>query len=221
MFLLFPFLLLGYLLLGLGTSIGIARWAGKQFRSRFVAVLAFAALFAIFFGDEIYGYWHWRHLCNTQGGLHVYKQVPVEGFFINDGKVGAGTAREYLRPTYGGSESFYKFVEGKSNNQLHRYSAGQEGELAIQDIVIDKPSSLYAMSERKISYGLRHAWSYEWAIYDMTTQERIGIARRFGYQGATVIMFFRAITGADKEGSANYCGDTTGFPEAVIPPINN
>jgi len=220
MLLIFPVLLLGYLLLGLAVSIGIARWAGRQFQSRIAPWVVFPVLFALFFGDEIYGYWHWQNLCKTQGGLHVYKRVPVEGFFISDGSVGVGTAREYLKPTYGGRNSFYKFVEGKNNDQLHRYRAGPGGEFDIQDEAIDKPFSLYAMSEKVVSYGLHHAWSDERSIYSMTTQERLGIARSFGYQGATVVRFLRAITGADREGSASYCGDTRGFPEAVIPPVN-
>lgn len=218
MLLIFPVLLLVYLLLGLGISIGVARWSGKRFQSRLAAWAVFAVLFASFFGDEIYGYWHWQHLCKTEGGLHVYKRVPVEGFFIGDGSVGSGTAREYLKPTYSGRNSLYKFVEGKNNNLLHRYSAGPGDEFDIQDEVIDKPSSLYAMSEQKVTYGLHHAWSNERSIYNMVTRERIGITRDFGYQGATVIRFLRAITGADREGSGSYCGDTKGFPEAIIPP---
>jgi hypothetical protein len=180
----------------------------------------FAVLFALFFGDEIYGYWNWQNLCKTEGGLHVYKRVPVEGFLINGESAGPGTVREYLKPTYGGRNSLYKFVEGKNNNRLYSFSAGAGDEFDIQEKTIDKPSSLYAMSEQEISYGLYHAWSVERSIYNLATQERLGIARRFGYQGATVVRFLRAVTGADREGSASYCGDTRGFPEAVIPPVN-
>jgi hypothetical protein len=178
----------------------------------------FAVLFVSFFGNEIYGYWNWQHLCKTEGGLHIYKQIPVDGFFI-DGSVGTGSAREYLKPTYGGRRNLYKFVESENNNQLHRYSAGPGDEFDIQDEVIDKPSSLYTMSEKVVFYGLHHVWSNERSIYNMTTQERLGTARSFGYQGATVVRFLRKITGADREGSASYCGDTRGFPEAAIPPI--
>lgn len=219
MLLIFPVLLLGYLLFGLGISIGVARWSGRRFQSKLAPWAVFAVLFAIFFGDEIYGYWHWQHLCKTEGGLHVYKRIPVEGFF-KDGNIGAGTAREYLKPTYGGRSSLYGFVEGKNKDRVYRYRAGPGDEFDIQVEVIDKPSSLYAMSEKMVFYGLHHAWSNERSIYNMATQERIGIARSFGYQGATVVRVLRAITGADREGSASYCGDTRGFPEAVIPPAN-
>lgn len=218
MLLLFPVLLLVYLLLGLTISIGIARWSGRQFQSKLMPWAVFAVLFTLFFGDEIYGYWHWQNLCKTQGGLHVYKRVPVEGFLINGESAGPGTAREYLKSTYGGRNKFYQFVEGKNNNQLHRYRAASGNEFDILEEVIDKPSSLYAMSGQVISYGLHHAWSVEREIYNIATHERLGIARTFGYQGATVVRLLRAATGADKEGSASYCGDTSGFPEAVIPP---
>lgn len=220
MLLIFPVLLLAYLFLGLAVSVCIARWPGRRLHSRVAPWLVFSALLTVFFGDEIYGYWNWRHLCKTKGGLHIYKQVPVKGFLINGESAGPGTVREYLKPTYDGRNSLYKFVEGKNDNRLHRYSAGTGDEFNIQEEAIDKPSSLYAMSEQVISYGLHHAWSVERSIYNMATQERIGIARSFGYQGATVVSFLRAVTGADREGSASYCGDTRGFPEAVIPPVN-
>jgi hypothetical protein len=219
MLLIFPVLLLGYLLLGLAVSVGVARWSGRRLQSRIAPWLVFTVLFTVFFGDEIYGYWHWQHLCKTQGGLHVYKRVPVEGFF-KDGNIGTGTAREYLKPTPGGRGNLYRFVEGKKNNRLYRYRAGPGDEFDIQVEAIDKPSSVYAMSEKAAFYDLHHAWSNERSIYNMATQERIGIARSFGYQGATVVSFLRAVTGADREGSASYCGDTRGFPEAVIPPEN-
>ncbi|TCV82365.1 hypothetical protein [Sulfurirhabdus autotrophica] len=219
MFLLFPFLLLGYLLLGLAVSRAGTRWAGRRFQSRLVPWVVFVVLFTVFFGDEIYGYWHWQYLCRSEGGLHVYKSVPVEGFFINDNSVGVGTAREYLKPIYGERSGLYKFVEGRNDGHLHRYSAGSKGEFDIQDEVIDKPSVLYAMSEQSIVSRPNYIWSVERSIYNMTNQERMGIARSFGYQGSTIIRFLRVITGANKEGSANYCGDTRGFIEAVIPPI--
>ena len=85
MFLLFPFLLLGYLLLGFKVSRAGARWAGRRFQSRLAPWVVFAVLFAVFFGDEIYGYWYWQHLCKTEGGLHVYKRVPAEGFWYKRG----------------------------------------------------------------------------------------------------------------------------------------
>lgn len=219
MFLLFPFLLLGYLLLGLAVSRAGTRWAGRRFQSRLVPWVVFVVLFTAFFGDEIFGYWHWQYLCRNEGGLHVYKRVPVEGFYI-DGRVGEGLVREYLKINHFRSHPVYQFVEGVESNQLYRYSDVSGDEFAIRKEPIAKMSSEYAYSPNNIILYPPHVWAIEEFVYDLTNKNKMGMMRSFGYKGATIVRFFRKLTGANYEGSAEYCGSGEGLlVNQAIPPI--
>lgn len=51
-------------------------------------------MLVLVFGDEVFGHYYWHYLCETKGGLHVYKKVPVEGFWYNDCDL--GNPKEFL-----------------------------------------------------------------------------------------------------------------------------
>lgn len=217
MLLIFPVLLLSYLLLGLAVSIGIARWAGRRFQSRIAPWVVFPVLFALFFGDEIYGYWHWQHLCKTEGGLHVYKRVPVEGFRENG--LSEGFAREYL-------QRGYRFVEGtdyrdygEHRGQLYRYTLGVNEQ--VNRTAVRQPQSRFVRSSAYPVVYPHYSWANETYIKDSLTDELLSVGREFGYRGATVIRYLRAITGADGPGSSESCGDNNSSLLLVktIPPI--
>jgi hypothetical protein len=208
MLLIFPVLLLGYLLLGLIVSIGVARWSSRRFQSKFAPWAVFTVLFALFFGDEIYGYWNWQNLCKTEGGVHVYKRVPVEGFFIQ-GSVSEGTAREHLKISRYKPRPVYQFVEGIESGQLYRFTNIQDGEFTIKKVPIAKPSSKYIFAPNNTIQHPHYVWSIEEFIYELPDRKLIAVARSFGYKGATVVRALRAMTGANFEGSANYCGSGT------------
>jgi hypothetical protein len=219
MLLIFPVLLLGYLLLGLAISIGIARWAGRQFQSRLAPWAVFAVLFALFFGDEIYGYWHWQNLCKTEGGLHVYKRVPVEGFRENG--LSEGFAGEYL-------QRGYRFVEGtdyrdhdEHRGQLYRYTLGVNKQ--VNRTAIKQPQSRFVRSSNYPVFYPHYSWANETYIKDSLTDELLGVGREFGYRGATVIRYLRAITGADGPGSSESCGHNNSslLLAKTIPPIQS
>lgn len=219
MLLFFPVLLLGYLLLGLVVSIGVARWSGRRFQSKLMPWVVFAVLFTLFFGDEIYGYWHWRNLCKTEGGFHVYKQVPVEGFRENG--LSEGFAGEYLR-------NGYRFVEGtdyrdydEKAGRLYRYALTGEGQ--VNRVMIKQPESRFVFSSDSAVPYPHYAWAHETYIKDSLTGELLGVGRHFGYRGATVVRYLRAITGADGPGSSESCGDNnpTLLLAKTIPPIQS
>ena len=219
MLLIFPVLLLGYLLLGLGISIGVARWSGRRFQSKVAPWAVFALLFAIFFGEEIYGYWHWQHLCKTQGGLHVFKRVPVEGFRENG--LSEGFAGEYIRKGY-------RFVEGtdyrdydEKAGRLYRYTLRGDGQ--VNRVMITQLQSRFAFSSDSAVPYPHYAWAHETYIKNSLSGEMLAVGRQFGYRGATIIRYLRAITGADREGSSESCGDNNPAQliAQTIPPIQS
>ena len=218
MLLIFPVLLLGYLLLGLIVSIGVARWSSRRFQSKFAPWAVFAVLFALFFGDEIYGYWNWQHLCKTEGGLHVYKRVPVEGFKGNG--LSEGFAGEYLRKGY-------RFVEGTDYRdyddkagRVYRYTLTGDGQ--VNRVMIKQLVSRFAFSSDSAVPYPHYAWAHETYIKDSLSDELLGVGRQFGYRGSIVVRYLRAITGADREGSSEFCGDNnpSQLLAQTIPPIH-
>lgn len=206
MFLLFLPLLLLYVVGGLFIVFWGARWAGRRFQSLFAYGGAFVLIFAAVFGDEIYGYAYWQHLCNTQGGQHIYKRVPVDGF-REAGETHEGIAEDFLRKGYSYIESGYYRDYGNSRGQLYRYTFlnGQ-----VTRIPINASQSRY-MRSQEISVSYPHyVWAYEIYIKAQDSGELLSVNRSFGYKGATIIRALRAITGASAEGSASYCGELSG-----------
>jgi hypothetical protein len=218
MLLIFPVLLLGYLLLGLIVSIGVARWSSSRFQSKFAPWAVFAVLFALFFGDEIYGYWHWQNLCKTEGGLHVYKRVPVEGFRYMGGSADVA-ADGFLKSGYGFLEGTYSGDYDDKAGRLYRYSPAGDGQLN-RTMITQLKSRFTFSSDSAVPYP-HYAWAYETYIKDSLSGEMLGVGRQFGYRGATVVRYFRAITGADREGSSESCGDNnpSQLIAQTIPPI--
>jgi hypothetical protein len=84
MFLLFLTLLLLYVVGGLFIIFWGARWAGKRFQSLFAYGGAFVLIFAAVFGDEVYGYAYWQHLCSTQGGSIFTKGCRWKDFLSKE-----------------------------------------------------------------------------------------------------------------------------------------
>ena len=130
----------------------------------------------------------------------------MEGFFI-EGEVGAGVAREYLKLSIYKPHELYRFVEGEESGQLYRYTAGSDEEFDIKKEPISKPSSKYAYSTMRIIQYPHYVWSME---------------RSFGYKGATIIRFMRKVTGANFEGSSDYCGGGSSLLIIqTLPPIGS
>lgn len=219
MLLIFPVLVLGYFLLGLAISVGVARWSGRRLQSRVAPWLVFTVLFTVFFGDEIYGYWYWQHLCKTEGGLHVYKRVPVGGFRENG--LSEGFAREYLQRGYHFVEGTDYRDYGEHRGQLYRYTLGANEQ--VNRIAVQQPQSRFVRSSTYPVFYPHYSWANETYIKDSVTDELLGVGREFGYRGATVIRYLRAITGADGPGSSESCGDNNSslLLAKTIPPIQS
>lgn len=217
MILLFPFLLLFFYVIGLWFAHKGGRWAYKKYHHFFAYIGGFLLVSVLVFGDEVFGHYYWRHLCETKGGLHVYKKVPVEGFLYN-GPFDIGFAKEFLFRGYryieGIEEKGYDYKSGRG--QLYRYKLNSNKEVTSSPI--DEPQSRYMYTNETVKYP-HFIWGYDITIRDVQTNELIGVERRLGYQGGVVKKALYDFVGA-QEGSANYCGDGGNVINATIPPMH-
>lgn len=216
MLLLFPVLLLAYVLFGLSISIVVSRSSGRWAQSRHVQWVVFVALFALFFGDEIYGYWNWRRLCKTEGGLHIYKQVPVEGF-VEKGRIHEGIAEEFLDKGYAYIESGYYRDYGEKRGQLYRYSLSNGSVIRTP---INTPQSRFYHSEGHEVSCQPYVLAHESYIKNRVTGEFLSVKRQLYYKGATVVRTLRKITGAEQS-AYEQCGASPLNNQllATIPPL--
>lgn len=204
MILLFPVLLLLFLVLGLWLAHKGGLLAQSKYQHKFAYVGGFAIVFSLIFGDEIYTWASWHHMCDTKGGVHIYKKVPVEGFLYDVGAVDGIAADFFTREGYK-----YKYIEGKysknygiNRDKLYRYELDEVGKVVKNEI--EKPQSQYVYKIETVNHS-HFIWSYSSTIRNVKTNELIGIDQTFGTKGGLVMKFLRYITGAEFEGSADYC----------------
>lgn len=215
MILLFPFLLLFFFVIGLWLAHKGGRWAYKKYHHIFAYLGGFLLVLVLVFGDEVFGHYYWRHLCETKGGLHVYKKVPVEGFWY-DGHLTFG--KDFLNQGYQYVESKYAYYD-KDIDKPYRFTIDTSGQLVYARI--DKPRSEFIYKYETVNYP-HFIWSYASTIRNIKTNELIGINQDFGTHGGVVIKFLRHLTGAEFEGSADYCGiNYSDVVKATIPPIQS
>jgi|GEM_PF-3765788 len=214
MILLFPFLLLFFYVIGLWLAHKGGRWAYKKYHHVFAYLGGFVLVLVLVFGDEVFGHYYWRYLCETKGGLHVYKKVPVEGFWYNDGDL--GNAKEFLGQGYQYIEGSYAYYD-KDRSKPYRFTMDATDKLIYTQI--NEPQSKYMYRHEIVSYP-HFVWSYQSTIRLVKTNELIGINRDFGTHGGVVMKFLRHITGAEFEGSGDYCGiNYSDVIKATIPPM--
>jgi hypothetical protein len=218
MILLFPFLIILFIALGLLFAHIGGSWAYEKYQHTLAYFAGFAIVLVLVFGDEVFGHLYWQHLCKTEGGLHVYKKVPVEGFLYNDGSGELTFAKEFLDKGYQYVEGRYAYYD-KDRSKPYRFTLDASGELVYTQI--NEPQSKYMYKHETVSYP-HFVWSYQSTIRLVKTNELIGIHRDFGTHGGVVMKFLRHLTGAEFEGSADYCGiNYSDVINATIPPIQS
>lgn len=167
-----------------------ARWLPRVFfktqRARTITKFVTAATFVLIpTWDIIPGKLYFNHLCNTEGGIKIYKTVEgVEGFYY---EVGTAPGREVL-DTYG-----YKFVEGAAGGDtVYRYTLDANGRIVRKDI--DKPVSRYGVKSE------RHPpkWNtkrHEKLITDRQTKDILAVRTQFEYLGNWLQQKFNPLLG--------------------------
>jgi hypothetical protein len=105
--------------------------------------------------------------------------------------------------------------------RLYRYTHASDGRVNRTKI-IQLQSRFTFSSDSAVPYP-HYAWADETYIKDSLSGEMLGVGRQFGYRGATVVRYLRAITGADGPGSSESCGDSnpSQLIAKTIPPIKS
>ncbi len=107
---------------------------GQIWRALVVFLTAFIAL-AIPLGDAYLGSLKHERLCKTEGGIHIYKTVEVDGFYS-----------KYLNKSsldYG-----YRFAEGKYRGKLYRIS--RKGSETVWEQINESRSQYIYANEREV-----------------------------------------------------------------------
>lgn len=215
MFLVFIFLVAAYLVFGVGMCV-FSAWLLKRLSKRnWIAGAALVLVGAAVFGEEIFTFLNWQYKCRSEAGVHVYTRVPVSGFLM-DGAVSKGVAREFLGKGTYGREMIYDFVEGYESGKLHRYTSIDGGRGVAAEVVTEIKSA-YGLSVAKIDGYPRSPWKISRVVYELYSGNVAGESKRFGYHGGLIISYLRRMSGADKEGSASYCGVGRGLISGAIP----
>lgn len=220
MILLFPVLLVLFLVLGLWLAHRGGWWAYKKYHHVFAYIGGFALVLVLVFGDEVFGHYYWQHLCKTEGGLHVYKKVPVDGFWYDEGAADSVAADFFRRKGYEYSyiEGKYSRNYGKDSNKLYRYSLDDSKHMIRTEITT--PKSFYIYTDESVSYP-HFIWGHNATVRDVKNRELIGVHRLIGYKGGVIRRALLKFVGA-QEGSASYCGNDGGSViKAAIPPIQS
>ena len=168
-----------------GTKLLVSGHASWNTRAGVGGLLALI-MFLIPAGDDLWGRYRVRQLCEAEGGVKIFKTVEnVEGFQMQ----GAGDA--ILR------ETKYRFIESTwvvvFNGELiegpARFSLGPTGKVVVEKNIVPKARYAYRRHEEKLS---GHITRNEEEIGDLQTGEILAKEIRFNFPGG---WFLRWITG--------------------------
>lgn len=145
---------------------------GARPRKTIVGLLSAVTFLLIPTWDMIPGQRYFKHLCETEAGIRIYKAVErVEGFREYSGGPGDDAVMKYG----------YRFIETERPGiGLLRISLGQDGQIIKQPI--SEAISRYAVRETREDLD----WNVEKVqrvIIDEHTRERLGIFNIFYYSG--------------------------------------
>lgn len=157
--------LIFYIIVAIFCTVFVARTFSDVPKTKAVLVIVTALIFLLIpIWDVVPGQLYFHHLCETEGGLKIYKTAEdVDGFYQTEG--GAGVAQSTLK--YG-----YKFIEGTSPvGDFARYTLGPGGRLLQENIT--KPTSKYVVTRTtesrsfnvsKISYRISGISGEQYAV---------------------------------------------------------
>ncbi len=126
------------ILLLIGLYIGVAVWAVRRQKSTRNKVIALVIALLIPSADAIIGRIYLQHLCDTEGGLKVYRVVEgVEGFMEQ------GATTDYWVKNYG-----YQFTESKTSTGNNYRFSRQNGKIIVEENIVPKSKYLVKFESR-------------------------------------------------------------------------
>lgn len=153
--------------------VSLAWFVVKMLSSRRVKYIVITIFVLIPMWDVVPGWLYFRHLCETDGGVKVYKSVAnVEGFLDkSQNMLGRDAVMKYG----------YKFMEGgEGDDRIYRYTINQDGQLAREKI--EETISKYRV-QRTDEYLPFNITKYEYSIVDIRTQEKFATSISFYLAG--------------------------------------
>jgi len=174
----------------IGLYIAGAVWVMKIQKSRRAKAIALVIALLIPTTDAIIGRIYLQHLCDTEGGLKVYRVVEgVEGFME------PGATTDYWVKNYG-----YQFTEGLiPGGKYNRFS--RQGDQIIQEWDVTKPKSKYRVYYQG-SRGL-----YSRAIYrvvDIASEDVLATYTSLAFGGGWAERFLAQFSDAGA-GNVAFC----------------
>jgi hypothetical protein len=149
--------------------VGIAWLIVKALPSKKAKYIVIAAFALIPTWDVAPGWLYFWYLCETEGGVKVYKSVEnVDGFLDkSQNMLGRDAVMKYG----------YQFMEGsEGGSQLYRYSNDPNGQLLREKI--DESTSKYGVlnTSSRRPFNIR---KFEDAIVDLKTHEKMAVRIKF------------------------------------------
>lgn len=188
----------------------IVRWIKPVWGKTLVVV----AILLIPTADAVYGRIKLKHICETEGGLKVYKTVEgVEGFFIDR----LGATPEWITK-YG-----YRFVESKGvGGRPMRLSREQDGRIVAEENIVPRSKYRYEYSGTNFDIGYARG---EKRIRDLQTNEIFARYVDFSYEGGWAERLVGRISdaGSGFVGNCQYGADTISlyqFVSETLKPAN-
>jgi len=163
----------GYIAIALVVTVLLIKMVdGGRRRQTIVGLLSAGTFLLIPSWDMIPGQSYFRHLCQTEAGLKIYKTIEgVEGFREYSGGPASDAVEKYG----------YRFIETERPGiGLLRLSLDSRGKVIKQPV--SEAISRYAVREirEKLDWNVRKVQK---VIFDERTGERLGIFNIFYYSG--------------------------------------
>jgi hypothetical protein len=167
----------------------------KSWNKKPIKITAFAlVIMLILFADSYAGYFYWRHLCATEGGINIFDTVSVSGY--EDRSVTrAKSAKQILSKGYDFVEGEYYLEPGK----LFRYYLGENGEVLRDSVDTPKSKYVFLRTKDKSSLGIV---TYNYIVQSRADKYVLAKGAKYGYIGGWLIRAIKNLTGLS---GASYC----------------
>ena len=140
--------------------------------------IVFCLLVGLYFFDNIKGYYRFKHYCETEGGLTVYKKLEKNMGWMADGYHNARTVANLDHV------DFVRYLDKDGEFYDLRYKGGHVGKKNSYDSVksdlTKKVKYKWKFSNGVISDELRLGYQY-YEIFDVYHENLVIIFKSFGY----------------------------------------
>lgn len=167
-----------------GLYIAATVWVVKKQKSIHNKIIVLVIALLIPSADAIVGRIYLYHLCDTEGGLKVYRVVHGA-----DGFMEQGAATDYWVKNYG-----YEFTEGHlPNSKYNRFS--RKGDKIIQEWDVSEPKSKYQVRSSKI--GIQGVYpKYNYFVEVIKSKELLSQYSEIGFNGGLLERFLAQFSDA-------------------------